>query len=300
MVLQDVLGLQRGKSGPAVADGEDENSGPVQPELVDCVLGGIVLSHLEGDLSVLGHRSRADVVDLYFVNQAVVLDPGTGSPQECGSALVVVPGGGRTGLPFAGPGNADRVRISKSSAETFVPHALHDIQFFPDLTRLDRAAHSFIRAMMSRQDDGRRSSIEEYASEQILLELAGSILLEHCGSSGTPGSASSLLRDEAMAVIAQRCADRDLKPEAVAKAVQSSLRRVQAAFAEVGNSIAAEIRRQRGRLARTLLTDARYDVLSVQQIAEETGFGTTAALRRALDELYGCGPRELRDGRGVL
>nr|WP_239529092.1 helix-turn-helix domain-containing protein [Paenarthrobacter ilicis] len=100
-----------------------------------------------------------------------------------------------------------------------------------------------------------------------------------------------------MAVIAQRCADRELNPEAVAKAVQSSLRRVQAAFAEVGNSIAAEIRRQRGRLAKNLLKDARYDVLSVQQIAEQTGFGTTAALRRALDELYGCGPKDLRERR---
>ncbi len=112
-------------------------------------------------------------------------------------------------------------------------------------------------------------------------------------------SVTSVLRDQAMAVIAQRCADRELNPEAVARAVQSSLRRVQAAFAEVGNSIAAEIRRQRGRLAWTLLADARYDVLSVQQIAEQAGFGTTAALRRVLDELYGCGPTDLRERRSA-
>ncbi|MFJ3958961.1 helix-turn-helix domain-containing protein [Arthrobacter sp. NPDC090010] len=222
--------------------------------------------------------------------------PGKSGPVLMEKGLLVLPGGSG-GTDFRGSGTIDRLRLSKATAETFVPRALRRAHLFTALTRLDDATRSFIRAFMNHPVDRERSSIEDYASEQILLELAGSILLDHYGSSLEAGSTSSGLRDRAMAVIAQRCADRDLKPETVARAVQSSLRRVQAAFAEVGNSIAAEIRRQRGRLAKNLLTDGRYDVLSVQQIAEQTGFGTTAALRRALDELYGCGPRELRDGR---
>lgn len=265
---------------------------------MECVVGEIVLSHVEGDLSALVFP--AEWVDVFFLNRAVVVNPVDGAARECRDALLVVPGGSGVASPFRDHGDVDRIRLSRSTAETFAPHALSGVQFFPALTRLDRATHSFIRAMMGHPVEHRRSSIEDYASEQIVLELAGSVLLEHCGSSWAPGSASSALRDEAMAVIAQRCADKQLNPEAVAKAVQSSLRRVQAAFAEVGNSIAAEIRRQRGRLAKTLLTDSRYDVLSVQQIAEQTGFGTTAALRRALDELYGCGPREMREGRAPL
>jgi AraC-like DNA-binding protein len=293
-VRQDVLGGQAKGSGGPEFDGGQQGAGIPR----ECVVGEISLTHHEGDLSVL--EIPSGWVDLYFLNRAVISNPADGRALECSGALLVVPGGEGVVTPFRGRGDVDRIRLTRSTAETFAPHALAGLQFFPTLTRLDQATHSFIRAMMGHSADRRRSSIEDYASEQIVLELAGSTLLEHCGSSWAPGSASSALRDEAMAVIAQRCADKHLKPEAVAKAVQSSLRRVQAAFAEVGNSIAAEIRRQRGRLARNLLTDSRYDVLSVQQIAEQTGFGTTAALRRALDELYGCGPRELREGRAPV
>lgn len=291
VVRQDILASRVKATGLPTLDGGLQE--PENPE--ECVVGEIALCHREGDLSAL--EFPTGWVDLYFLNRALVVNPADGLAKECGGALLVVPGGQDVESPFLGYGDVDRIRLARGTAETFAPHALTGVQFFPTLTRLDRAAHSFIRAMMGHPVEHRRSSIEDYASEQILLELAGSVLLEHCGSSWAPGSASSALRDEAMAVIAQRCADKHLKPEAVAKAVQSSLRRVQAAFAEVGNSIAAEIRRQRGRLAKNLLTDSRYDVLSVQQIAEQTGFGTTTALRRALDELYGCGPRELREGR---
>lgn len=290
---QDVLVSQSEPGGPPSLDSGNPDAG----NATECVVGEIVLSHLEGELSAL--IFPAEWVDLFFLNRAVVVNPADGTSREHRDALLVIPGGTGVRSPFRDHGDVDRIRLSRSTAETFAPHALSGVQFFPALTRLDRATHSFIRAMMGHPVEHRRSSIEDYASEQIVLELAGSVLLEHCGSSWAPGSASSALRDEAMAVIAQRCADKQLNPEAVAKAVQSSLRRVQASFAEVGNSIAAEIRRQRGRLAKNLLTDSRYDVLSVQQIAEQTGFGTTAALRRALDELYGCGPREMREVREV-
>ncbi|MFF1831728.1 helix-turn-helix domain-containing protein [Paenarthrobacter sp. NPDC058040] len=236
-------------------------------------------------------------MNIYFVTSGVVRDPGSGALIQGGGTVVIVPGGQELASPFVGEGEAKRISIQRAAAETFVPHALDSVVVTPMGSRLDAAAEAFVGAVLEQPSrDG--SAIESYATEQILLELTGSLLLDHCGVSWNSTSVTSVLRDQAMAVIAQRCADRDFNPDAVARAVQSSLRRVQAAFAEVGNSIAAEIRRQRGRLARTLLTDARYDVLSVQQIAEQTGFGTTAALRRTLDELYGCGPSDLRERRG--
>lgn len=276
----------------------EENSPDVSAlveEQTDCVIGAVSLSRLSGPLGVLDAVGPRESVDIYFVNSGFLRDP-SGALVPAAEAVVVVPGGQGLPMPFAGDGTALRIRIQRATAETFVPHALDSLTVSLVPSRLDSAAAAFVAAIIGQPSrDG--SAIESYATEQILLELTGSLLLDHCGISWSSNTLTSVLRDEAMAVIAQRCADRELNPEAVAKAVQSSLRRVQAAFAEVGNSIAAEIRRQRGRLAKNLLKDARYDVLSVQQIAEQTGFGTTAALRRALDELYGCGPKDLRERR---
>lgn len=264
----------------------------------ECVFGELSISWISGDFAALDAIGSEDAVDIYFVTSGVIRDPQSGAHLSGDESVVVIPGGRGLQPPFTGDAEAKRIRIQRSAAETFVPHALDSVTVTPLRSRLDDAAEAFIGAILN-QPARHGSAIELYATEQILLELTGSLLLDHCGVSWDSTSLTSVLRDQAMAVISQRCADRDLNPEAVAKTVQSSLRRVQAAFAEVGNSIAAEIRRQRARLAKTLLTDIRYDVLSVQQIAEQTGFGTTAALRRALDELYGCGPRDLRERRGA-
>ncbi|MFJ4029156.1 helix-turn-helix domain-containing protein [Paenarthrobacter sp. NPDC089989] len=263
----------------------------------ECIFGAVSLGWISGDLELLDPSDSPDNVNLYFVTSGGVRDPNDGTMIPGEGTVVIVPGGLELASPFVGEGEARSISIQRAAAETFVPHALDSVTVARVKSRLDAAAEAFVGAILE-QPSRESSAIESYATEQILLELTGSLLLDHCGVRWSSTSVTSVLRDQAMAVIAQRCADRDFNPDAVARAVQSSLRRVQAAFAEVGNSIAAEIRRQRGRLARTLLTDTRYDVLSVQQIAEQTGFGTTAALRRALDELYGCGPKDLRDKRG--
>lgn len=267
-------------------------------EPVECIFGAVSLSALSGVLAEGDDTASHQSVDIFFVRSGVIRNPQSGAIIEGAGAVVIVPGGQALQWPFVGETEATRIRIQRAAAETFVPHALDSVTVTPVRSRLDDAAAAFAGAILDQPSVG-GSAIESYATEQILLELTGSLLLDHCGVSWNSTSVTSVLRDQAMAVIAQRCADRELNPEAVARAVQSSLRRVQAAFAEAGNSIAAEIRRQRGRLARTLLTDARYDVLSIQQIAEQTGFGTTAALRRALDELYGCGPTDLRERRSA-
>lgn len=279
---------------PVGTNGSEGNESTA-PDQARCEIGVVSLRRLSGDLCALDPVGMRECVDIYFVSMGYLQDP-TGSLVPAAASVVIVPGAQGLPLPFVGDGTAHRIRIPRAAAETFVPHALDSLTVSLVPSRLDDAALAFVGAILDRPDRG-GSAIEAYATEQILLELSGSLLLDHCGISWSSNTLTSVLRDEAMAVIAQRCGDRELNPEAVARAVQSSLRRVQAAFAEVGNSIAAEIRRQRARLAKTLFTDSRYDMLSVQQIAEQTGFGTTAALRRALDELYGCGPRDLREQR---
>jgi transcriptional regulator GlxA family with amidase domain len=145
--------------------------------------------------------------------------------------------------------------------------------------------------------ESRASAIEQYAIEQLVMEMSGAVLLDRIGAVTGQGSPHAVLRERAIAVIAQQCGDPGLNPSRVAHEVQSSLRQLQLVFSESGNSVAGEIRRQRARLAHSLLVDSRFDVLSIDQIAQRAGFNSPMSLRRALDEAYETTPRALRAAR---
>lgn len=157
---------------------------------------------------------------------------------------------------------------------------------------LDKAMQAFIEQVLAA--DEQATAIERYAIEQLILEMSRAILLDRV--SATPGQTSprALLRDRAVAVITQQCGDPTLNPTLVAHEVQSSLRQLQMVFAEGATSVAGEIRRQRARLAKSLLGDDRFDELSIEQIAQRAGFHSPMSLRRALDDGYGITPRALR------
>ncbi|MDQ0729148.1 helix-turn-helix domain-containing protein [Microbacterium sp. W4I20] len=211
-----------------------------------------------------------------------------------------------SGLVIAAPGMVRTVRcqgswraaiafVPREAMAMFVPALPADAQIFPDRRLLDRAMQNFIQGLLSA--DERATAIERYAVEQLIVEMSGAILLDRAGATLGHGSPRAVLRDKAMAVIAQQCGDPSLTPNQVAREVQSSLRQLQLVFAEAENSVADEIRRQRARLARTLLVDSRYDVLSVEQIAKRAGFRSPMSLRRAIAEAYNTTPRALRSQR---
>lgn len=241
-------------------------------------------------------RSPAEVVDIVFVEDGE-LDVGDLAEQRApAGSIIIAPSWVPRRLRFVDGWSAIVVRVGRTAVEAFAPRLPDAIGVFTERSTFDRAVHAFVAEL--EQGPKSLSRLERYATEQLLTEMAGSLLLDRFGGGWSTGSPTEALRDRATAVIAQSRADPTLNAEAVARAVQSSLRRVQAAFAEVDNSLSAEIRRQRARLAKSLLTDSRFDVLSIEQVAEQSGFGTTMSLRRALAELYGTGPRELRAHRG--
>ncbi len=159
---------------------------------------------------------------------------------------------------------------------------------------------AFVTALMAqhRSTQALPSAIENYALEQLLVEMSGAALLDRLGGGERRGTPQASLRDRAMAIIVQQAASPDLTPELVAREARASLRQLQTVFAEIGTTVSAEIRKRRAYLAHGLLQNDRYDVLSVFQIAERSGFGTTMSMRRALAEFYGKCPRDIRDGRG--
>lgn len=206
--------------------------------------------------------------------------------------LVIAPLGVSRRLRFAGGWRTVVVYVPREVLTSFVPALPGHVQFVADRRVLDIAFESFLKALVRA---GRSSSaIEDYAIEQLIMEMCGAVLLDRTGVVTGRGSPHDVLRDRALAVIAQQCADADLTPELVAHQVQSSLRQLQLVFAEAGNSVAVEIRRQRARLARSVLSESRFDVLSVEQVAHRSGFRSAMSLRRALDEFYGTTPREVR------
>lgn len=78
------------------------------------------------------------------------------------------------------------------------------------------------------------------------------------------------------------------------------MRHVQRMFAEVGSSPAAELRLLRVELAQNMLQDPEYDLLSLAEVAEYSGFRSSAALRRAF---VACGlpvPRRYCRSRGSV
>lgn len=214
---------------------------------------------------------------------------------EIETGMVIAPPGISRGLRCQGAWRATVAFVPRAAMASFVSSLPGDAQIFPDRRLLDRAMQDFVEGLLDA--DERATAIERYAVEQLIVEMGGAILLDRVGAVSGHGSPRAVLRDRAIAVISQQCGDPGLTPTQVAREVQSSLRQLQLVFAEADNSVAGEIRRQRARLARSLLVDSRYDVLSIEQIAQRAGFQSPMSLRRALDEAYKTTPRALRAQR---
>ncbi len=188
------------------------------------------------------------------------------------------------------------VRLDRTAVDTVLPQPIQRPLVLEQQTALRRAVRAFAREVLLIDDDV--SAIESYGTQQLLVEMAGVLLLDTFGVGLSKGTPTAALRDRAIAYIAQTRANNDLTARDIARGVQVSLRRLQAAFAETGSSVSSELRRQRAQLAHDLLVDSRYDVLSIDDIAMQSGFGTSVSLRRALRTTFGVGPSRLRAGRG--
>lgn len=82
----------------------------------------------------------------------------------------------------------------------------------------------------------------------------------------------------------------------IARELSLSRRSIERAFAEQGTSASDEIRERRAANANTLLT--KHPELSIQEVAEASGFGSREGLRRALRRYYDATPAGIRGGGG--
>lgn len=275
-------------------------SGKLNVTARERICGGVSIWSVWGDAAefTVQPEPGEDRLSFIFVETGVFTSRNIDEPWlTFESGLIVAPHGIARQVRFDGAWRLLIAQMPRSAVAAFVPQLPDVVSSFPDRRLLDLAMQSFLAEVIDRDEPS--SAIEQYALEQLVMEMGGAVLLDRLGTGGAQGSPRSVLRDRALAVIAQQSADVTLTPARVAHDVASSLRHLQSVFAEAGTTVAGEIRRHRARLAKALLTDSRYDVLTVEQIALRSGFGNAMTLRRALHDVYRANPRTLRSGRGT-
>jgi len=208
---------------------------------------------------------------------------------EARSSVVLAPSAAILKLACGGRWDVIVVLSPRAAIEPVVEWLPADVRTYSERRMLDRGMQRFVEGLLT--DDEAPTSMERYAIAQLLAEMGGAVVLDRFGLERAARDAPF---GRALALIAQQCADPDLTPAVVARGVQTNLRLLQTAFAEEGRTIAGEIRRQRARLARSMLQDERYSSVSVTEIGERAGFRTPMSMRRTLHEEYGATPRALR------
>lgn len=123
--------------------------------------------------------------------------------------------------------------------------------------------------------------VAAYALSRLAEEMLGSLFLERSsvGADRVPESPSLYRR--ALALMAARRAEASWTTAVLAIELAVSPRHLQRAFQAQGTSPSAELRRLRVELAVQLLTQPRYRMLSIADVARYAGFTTIDDLRRA-------------------
>lgn len=95
--------------------------------------------------------------------------------------------------------------------------------------------------------------------------------------------------------IAASFAERDLRPETLARRFNMSTRSLQRVFEGSGTSAAGEIAERRVQLALALLSDPDQRSLSIAEVAARCGYHSQAHLRRAVIAHTGLSPSQFRE-----
>lgn len=161
-----------------------------------------------------------------------------------------------------------------------------DVQSLPltfERTPLLAATREFASALC--RERGVSARFSEYVSERLLAEMAFGLVLEGRETGRDTGRelARGSLADRARTIMLVRRAEPDLSAASIAADLHVSVRQLQRAFASEDSSPAAALRSLRADLAQSMLRDPQYDGLSVDQVAQYSGFASTSVLRRAFD-----------------
>lgn len=286
-------------SGTALAQAGIRGVGSVPPLTARVrAFGTILVIKARGSGSEIERRPLRPglpTIDIIFVERGTVEYLEGGSWHTASGSLMIAPSGLPLRARFRGDWEFIVARVPRDALLPYVPSLEDSVGIHGDLTMPERAMLAFLTQSVT--DEHEVSEAESSTVNRQVLEMAGTLVLGRRGRGLAHDTPRGVLRQRALAVIAARSGDVTLTPESLAAAVNTSLRRLQEVFADSDSSVGGEIRRERARIARSLLQDPRFDDLDTGSIAASSGFGSSASMRRALEALYGFTPRKLRARR---
>lgn len=109
--------------------------------------------------------------------------------------------------------------------------------------------------------------------------------------------ATEKLFDRIRQTIRERCHESGLDPGAVADAHRISKRYLHHLCARACTTFGLELMRMRLELAHTIMSDARYDVLPISEVAARCGFVEPSHFAKRFRQVFGLGPTHFRRAR---
>lgn len=229
--------------------------------------------------------------------------------EEPHAAVLFATGEGMDGAPlpvarFVPPHTGEKVEWGRSSEviAVWVPletlrELIHDAPLRPltlHATPMVQAFRAFTLAIARNAEDS--TSISRYAIERLLAEMVFGALLEvYAGDLPERGQAP--LAERARSTMLLHREDPQFTIAELASELHVSLRHLQRAFAKLGTTPGDALRRLRVELAESLLRNADYEVLTIEEIAAHSGFTSGLQLRRALRAEGLPSPTRIRPSR---
>ena len=244
------------------------------------------------ELSIDTRAVHPEDVVVMFTDARAETSPGYGDATK--SSVIVAPFGAVTDLRCAARWSLQCVLAPRANIAPLVRSLPHHTRTYFDRRPLDRAMQRFIGAMFETDEEPTNS--ETFVLQRLLTDMTGAVLLDRAEAEDKADT-HTMLRERAIHWIAQQCADPTTTPTRAADELGISLRLLQAVFAEAGITLEEEIRRQRVRLARFLLTDPQHSSLSIPEVAKRAGFLSTETFRRSIVREFGTTPALLRRRR---
>jgi AraC-like DNA-binding protein len=131
----------------------------------------------------------------------------------------------------------------------------------------------------------------------VVAEQIAALLALAAGPELHASSGSEKLLKRILSTIRDRCHEPGLSPGAVADIHGISKRYLHYLFAHAATTFGNELMRTRLDAARRLLSDKRYDALSVSEVAARCGFLEPSHFARRFRKAFGSGPTEFRATR---
>lgn len=231
--------------------------------------------------------------DVVFVERGTFAYLENGAWIESDAPLLIAPSGLPLRVRFLTPWKFLVVRIDREVLLPFLSNLPEVAAVYGELTLPERAMRSYLTELAAAPPQV--SPGDAATVSRVAIETAGALLRHRFPMlSGQPARGVSDVWRNAIGVIARECKRPGFNTAELAETIGCSVRQLQLAFARHETSVAAELRRERGRVARSLLQNPEHDALSSGEVAERSGFGSASTMYRALLELYGVTRQELR------